>query len=61
MNRDPFVGTINRIEIDQTGCRVTIIRWDGAAFVTGDSEWFERHGDQWELASGEKVEQAPVQ
>ncbi|MEO6255931.1 MAG: metallophosphoesterase [Sphingomicrobium sp.] len=53
--------SFNRIEIDQSGCRVTIIRWDGAAFVTGDSEWFERHGDQWELASGEKVEQAPVQ
>ena len=52
--------SFNRIEIDQTGCRVTIIRWDGSAFVTGDSEWFERHGEQWELASGEPVEQAPA-
>ncbi len=52
--------SFNRIEIDETGCRVTIIRWDGAAFVTGDSQWFKRHGDHWELASGEAVEQAPV-
>jgi 3',5'-cyclic AMP phosphodiesterase CpdA len=52
--------SFNGIEIDQTGCRVTVVRWDGAAFVTGDSEWFERHGEQWELASGERVEQAPV-
>ncbi|MEO7364901.1 MAG: metallophosphoesterase [Sphingomicrobium sp.] len=52
--------SFNRIEIDETGCRVTIIRWDGAAFATGDSQWFERHGDQWELSSGEAVEQAPL-
>ncbi|MEO6582444.1 MAG: metallophosphoesterase [Sphingomicrobium sp.] len=52
--------SFNRIEIDETGCRVTIIRWEGAAFATGDSQWFERHGDHWELASGELVEQAPV-
>jgi 3',5'-cyclic AMP phosphodiesterase CpdA len=52
--------SFNRIEIDETGCRVTIIRWDGTAFVTGDSQWFERHGDQWELAGGEPVERAPA-
>ena len=52
--------SFNSIEIDQTGCRVTIIRWDGAAFVPGDSQRFERHGQQWELASGEPVEQAPA-
>ena len=52
--------SFNRIEIDETGCRVTIITWGGTAFVTGDSQWFERHGDHWELASGEAVEQAPV-
>ena len=52
--------SFNRIEIDQTGCRVTILRWDGAAFAPGDSQWFERHGDQWELSSGAKVEEAPA-
>ena len=52
--------SFNRIEIDESGCRVTILRWDGAAFVAGDSQWFERHGGQWELASGEAVEKAPA-
>ncbi len=52
--------SFNRIEIDETGVRVTLQRWDGAKFVSGDSEYFERHGAQWELASGEKVEQAPT-
>ena len=52
--------SFNRIEIDESGCRVTILRWDGTAFVAGDSQWFERHGGQWELASGEAVEQAPA-
>ena len=52
--------SFNRIEIDETGVRVTLQRWEGAKFVSGDSEYFERHGAQWELASGEKVEQAPT-
>ena len=52
--------SFNRIEIDETGVRVTLQRWDSSKFVSGDSEYFERHGAQWELASGEKVEQAPA-
>ena len=51
--------SFNRIEIDQTGIRVTIQRWNGAEFQSGDSQFFERHGDEWRLASGEKVEPAP--
>ncbi|MCY7271469.1 MAG: metallophosphoesterase [Sphingomonas bacterium] len=47
--------SFNRIEIDGSGVRVTIQRWDGAEFVSGDSQFFERHDSQWELASGEKV------
>ena len=53
--------SFNRIDIDQTGCTVTIQRWTGGAFVSGDSQTFERHGEQWELAgTGEKVEDAPA-
>ncbi len=53
--------SFNRIDIDQTGCTVTIQRWTGAAFVSGDSKTFERHGEQWKLAgTGEKVEDAPA-
>ena len=52
--------SFNRIEIDGSGVRVTIQRWDGGAFVSGDSQFFERHDEQWELASGEKVEPAPT-
>ena len=52
--------SFNRIEIDQTGIRVTVQRWNGSEFHSGDSEFFERHGDEWLLASGEKVEAAPT-
>lgn len=52
--------SFNRIEIDGTGVRVTIQRWDGAGFVSGDSQFFERHDEQWEFASGEKVAAAPT-
>ena len=51
--------SFNRIEIDQRGARITIQRWDDARFVSGDSQIFERHGDQWELASGEAIEPVP--
>ena len=51
--------SFNRIEIDQRGARITIQRWDDARFISGDSQIFERHGDHWELASGEAIEQAP--
>ncbi len=52
--------SFNRIEIDQTGVRITIQRWDGAAFVSGDSQFFERHDEQWEIAGGDKVQPAPA-
>ena len=52
--------SFNRIEIDETGVRVTIQRWNGTEFESGDSDFFKRHGDQWQLASGENVEAAPT-
>ena len=52
--------SFNRIEIDGSGVRVTIQRWDGSGFVSGDSQLFERHDQQWEFASGEKVAAAPI-
>ncbi len=52
--------SFNRIEIDEKGIRVTIQRWDGSEFHSGDSQFFERHGDQWQLSSGENVEAAPT-
>ncbi|MEO5577509.1 MAG: metallophosphoesterase [Sphingomicrobium sp.] len=52
--------SFNRIEIDGTGVRVTIQRWDGSGFVSGDSQFFERHDEQWEFAGGEKVAAAPT-
>jgi 3',5'-cyclic AMP phosphodiesterase CpdA len=52
--------SFNRIEIDGSGVRVTIQAWDGSDFVSGDSQFFERHDEQWELASGEQIEQAPT-
>ena len=52
--------SFNRIEIDETGIRVTIQRWNGSDFHSGDSQFFEGHGDEWQLASGEKVEAAPA-
>ncbi len=52
--------SFNRIEIDGSGVRVTIQRWDGNAFVSGDSKFFERHDEQWEVAEGAKVEAAPT-
>ncbi len=51
--------SFNRIEIDGHGIRVTIQRWNGTEFQSGDSQFFERHGDEWRLSSGEKVEPAP--
>ena len=52
--------SFNRIEIDENGVRVTIQRWDGSEFRSGDCQFFERHGAEWQLASGEKVEPAPT-
>lgn len=52
--------SFNRIEIDGAGVRVTIQHWDGSAFVSGDSQFFERHDEQWEFASGEKVASASI-
>jgi len=52
--------SFNRIEIDGSGVRVTIQRWDGSQFVSGDSRFFERHDERWEFASGEPVEAAPT-
>lgn len=52
--------SFNRIEIDGSGVKVTIQAWDGSDFISGDSQFFERHDEQWELASGEKVEAAPT-
>ena len=47
--------SFNRIEIDESGVRVTIQRWDGDEFVSGDSQLFERHEAEWELPGGQKV------
>ena len=52
--------SFNEIEIDASGVRVTIQRWDGSQFVSGDSQFFERHHERWEFASGEPVEAAPT-
>ncbi len=52
--------SFNRIEIDGTGVRVTIQRWDGVHFESGDSRFFERHDERWEFSSGEKVATAPT-
>ena len=52
--------SFNRIEIDGTGVRITIQRWDGTGFVSGDSQFFERHHERWEFASGKKVDAAPT-
>ena len=52
--------SFNLIDIDQKGVLVTIQRWDRNHFVSGDSEYFERHGEHWELSSGEHVEEAPT-
>ena len=37
---------------------VTVQRWDGGEFRSGDSEIFHRSGEQWRLSGGEKVEKA---
>ena len=50
--------SFNEIEIDGSGVRVTIQRWDGNQFVSGDSQFFERHHERWEFANGEPVEAA---
>ena len=52
--------SFNRIEIDQSGCRVTVIGWRGGRFADGDSVWLERHDGHWETAAGQPVEEAPV-
>ena len=52
--------SFNRIEIDGSGVCVTIQRWDGSAFVSGDSQFFERHHERWEFADGKKVDAAPA-
>ncbi|MEO7411175.1 MAG: metallophosphoesterase [Sphingomicrobium sp.] len=52
--------SFNRIEIDGKGVRVTIQRWDGTGFVSGDSQFFERHNERWEFADGKIVDAAPA-
>ena len=53
--------SFNRIEIDEKGCTVTIMGWNGSEFVAGDAQKFERHGEHWELSdTGEAVEEAPA-
>ena len=52
--------SFNRIEIDEHGVRVTVQRWNGSEFHSGDSEFFKRIDDQWQLESGENVEPAPA-
>ncbi len=52
--------SFNRIEIDGQGVRVTIQRWDGTGFVSGDSQFFERHNERWEFADGKKVDAVPT-
>ncbi len=52
--------SFNRIEIDGSGVRVTIQRWDGAGFVSGDSQFFERHHEHWEFAGGRQVDAVPT-
>ena len=52
--------SFNRIEIDEHGVRVTVQRWNGSEFLSGDSEFFKRIYDQWQLESGENVEPAPA-
>ena len=52
--------SFNRIEIDEHGVRVTVQRWNGSEFLSGDSEFFKRIDDQWQLESGENVEPAPA-
>ena len=51
--------SFNRIEVDESGVRVTILRWSGGEFAQGDSHFFERHHGNWQLSSGEPVEEAP--
>ncbi|MBA3667337.1 MAG: metallophosphoesterase [Sphingomonas sp.] len=51
--------SFNRIEIDGSGVRVTVLLWNGEDFVDSDSEFFERHQGHWKLASGEPVQEAP--
>ena len=52
--------SFNRIEINEHGVRVTVQRWNGSEFHSGDSEMFKRVGDEWQLESGAKVEAAPT-
>ena len=52
--------SFNRIEIDQHGVRVTVQRWTGSEFHSGDSEMFKRVGDEWRFESGGRVEAAPT-
>ena len=54
------VQSFNRIEVDGSGVRVTILRWGGAEFAEGDSRFFERHHGNWQLSNGEPVEKALV-
>ncbi|MEO7276550.1 MAG: metallophosphoesterase [Sphingomicrobium sp.] len=50
--------SFNRIEVSPEDVVVTIQRWDGSQFRSGDREEFRRSGDQWRLSSGKKVEPA---
>jgi 3',5'-cyclic AMP phosphodiesterase CpdA len=50
--------SFNRIDIAEDAIMVTVQRWDGDQFVSGDSQTFHRSGEQWRLPGGEKVEKA---
>lgn len=52
--------SFNRIEIDGSGVRVTVQLWEGSQFVSGDSQFFERHDERWELSGGQAVAAAPT-
>lgn len=50
--------SFNRIELVDDGVEVTIQRWNGESFVSGDKEKYRRTGQQWRTSTGEKVEKA---
>ncbi len=50
--------SFNLIEISKDEVTVTVQRWDGSRFGSGDSETFHRSGDQWRTPGGTKVENA---
>jgi len=43
--------SFNRIDIDGDRVTLTIQRWDGTAFVSGDRQTYVQEGDHWRLAN----------